>query len=450
VANNIRGQGQLISPLLILLGYGFSSPNATIGLYDAGNSTIRNRYQHVGGHVFTDNSNNLIMTNTTQTRIYNELQCDDDVTITGTLTAGVLNIGTQTATNFSVTNNLSVGGDTILTNTPTASGSTPLNILLLGGNKVQRGSTGSLTFNPLSNLLSTSNIGLTGSLTSSILTTTTLTASTLDLSGDLTLTNLPTAISNGVSYSLLFKNNTTDEVHETNPVQISIGRGFTDVFIETERIIADTFQCGNGLPIGYTSIYSCGSWETNLGTFGLSAQVKLSRSASEGGSPRVSQYGANISSSINNPIWSAIKYPQDSGANTLWGLANVTYAGIWRLDLTAVFQNLSNARLTPKIMIQKLINGTTWTDQPQMSVGVQYTRTSSGELSALRCQGVCYLTTTSEVLRVVTLLEIDTVNNPPTFPDTIASTLWAGREINISMQFLGTGTSLTGEIVNVL
>jgi hypothetical protein len=257
-------------------------------------------------------------------------------------------------------------------------------------------------------------------------------------------------MTNATSYSLLYKNNTTDEVHETSPSLISIGKGLTDVFIETERIIADTFQCGNGLPIGYTSIYSCESWATNLGTFGQSDPVKLSRNASEGGSPRVSQYGANIFNSLNNPIWSAIKYPQGTGAFTYWGLANVAYAGIWRLDLTAVFQNLSGARLTPKIMIQKLINGNTWTDQPQMSVGVQYTRTSSGELSALRCEGVCYLTTTSEVLRIVTLLEIDTVNNPPTFPDTIASNIWAGREINISMQFLGTGTSLTGEIVNVL
>jgi hypothetical protein len=149
-------------------------------------------------------------------------------------------------------------------------------------------------------------------------------------------------------------------------------------------------------------------------------------------------------------MWSAIKYPQGFGAVTHWGLANVAYAGMWRLDLTAVFQNLSNARLTPKIMIQKLINGTSWTAQPQMSVGVQYTRTSNGELSSLRCGGSCYLSSTSEVLRIVTLLEFDTVNNPPTFPDTISSTLWAGREITISMQFLGTGTATTGEIVNVL
>lgn len=453
VTNKIQGQIQMNTPLFVMLVptalIGLpNAVNASIGLYN-NSGTVLNRYQHAGGHLFMDGNvgNNLIMTNTAQTRIYNELQCDGDVSVTGTLTAGTLNIGTQTATNFSVDNDLTVEGDTILTNTPLASGSTPLSILLLGTNKVQRGL---ITFNPLSNILSTTNIGLTGNLTSSIVTTTTLSATTLDLSGDLTLTNLPNTISTGVSYSLLFKNNTTNKVRETPTSLISIGRALTGVYIETERIIADTFQCGNGLPLGYTSIYSCGTWATNLGGFGQSDAVKLSRNASEGGSPRVSQYGANIASSLSSPIWSAIKYPQGSNAYTYWGLANVAYAGIWRLDLTAVFQNLSSARLTPKIMIQKLINGNTWIAQPQMSVGVQYTRTSSGELSALRCEGVCYLTTTSEVLRIVTLLEIDTVNNPPTFPDTIASNIWAGREITISMQFLGTGTSLTGEIVNVL
>ena len=170
VTNNIRGQVQLISPQLTLLGSALSSTNASIGLYDDG-TAVRNRYQHVGGHVFTNNSNNLLSTNTIQTRIYNELQCDDDVTITGTLTAGTLNIGTQSATNFSVTNNLTVGGDTTLSNVPIASGSTGLNMLLVNSNNTIQQSN-FITYVPQNGTLITPNVSLTGALLSSLITTT--------------------------------------------------------------------------------------------------------------------------------------------------------------------------------------------------------------------------------------------------------------------------------------
>ena len=165
VTNRIQGQIQMNTPLFVMLVptalIGLpNAVNASIGLYN-NSGTVLNRYQHAGGHLFMDGNvgNNLIMTNTAQTRIYNDLQCDGDVSVTGTLTAGTMNIGTQTATNFSVDNDLTVEGDTILSNVPTASGITPLSILLLGTNKIQRGS---ITFNPLSNILSTTNIGLTG------------------------------------------------------------------------------------------------------------------------------------------------------------------------------------------------------------------------------------------------------------------------------------------------
>jgi hypothetical protein len=453
VSDSVRGQVQLISPPLVLLGSTLGSTNASIGLYnDSG--TVRNRYQHAGGHLFMDgnavNSNNLIMTNTTQTRIYNELQCDDDVTITGTLTAGTLNIGTQSATNFSVTNNLTVGGDTILTNTPTASGVTPLSILLLGSNTLQRGA---ITFNPLSNILTTTNIGLTGSLSSSVLTTTTLSATTLNLSGDLTLTNLPTTVTSRVSYSLLYKNNTTDEVHETSPSQISIGRGLTDVFIKTERIIADTFQCVNGLPINYTCTYNCFDWRTfnhslsnPHGTFGVDYYVELHTTNTGGHNPTVTQHGANIFIGTNPIIRSAFNFGQ-IGSTAHWNLSSNAYAGIWRVRVSCVFQNLTPHRQTPKIYLKKY-TGTVWIEQPHISTAIDYARHDVGELVTLNLEGVVYLSSDSELVRIYTLLETHEVGNPPTWPDSITD--WAGRDINIQMEFLGTGTATTGEIVNAL
>jgi hypothetical protein len=111
------------------------------------------------------NSNILFMTNTTQTRVYNPLQCDDVLT---------------------------------LNSVPTAP-STAADILLLdSSNQISKSG---ITFNPSGNILSTGNITLTGALTALLLTTTsnatiggnldvtgTFTPSSISSSGDITTT----------------------------------------------------------------------------------------------------------------------------------------------------------------------------------------------------------------------------------------------------------------------
>ena len=421
VTNNIRGQGQLISPLLVLLGYGFSSPNATIGLYDAGNSTIRNRYQHVGGHVFTDNSNNLIMTNTTQTRIYNELQCDDDVTITGTLTAGVLNIGTQTATNFSVTNNLSVGGDTILTNTPTASGSSPLDVLLIGSNKIQRGS---ITFNPLSNILSTTNMGLTGNLTSSSVTTTTLTSTTLNLSGDLTagadvyLSNLSN-ITTLKTYELLVKDTADDAVKKTTGITTGVNLVGGEFFLSADEIKTDTIIL-NGLPLNYTETYNTDTWGIVANaSFGGGSYILLPNNGT------LKQYG-----SLLNPSGGIFGL---KSASSEWGFTNSAYDGLYEIKISCYFQNNSTVRVVPRLNLYRWRSGS-YSQQLQLHADSSYIRMAAGKVNSIGIGGKIHLTSV-DTFRIPTLINNHGSTNFGS--DQIAASLFDGTDFVISMTYLG-------------
>jgi len=425
VGNSIRGQVQMITPLLVLLGA--NNSNGRIDIYDDG-TAVRNRYFHPNGHLFVDgnviNSNKLFMTNTTQTRVYNPLQCDGDVTVSGTLTASVLNIGTQTATNFSVVNDITVGGDTILSNVPTASGSTPLSIMLLGANKIQRGS---ITFNPLSNILSTTNIGLTGNLLSSLITTT----GNGSIGGDLVVTG-----NGSIGGDLVVTDDT------------SIGG---DLTVGKQFIGSNTT-----LPLGYTIIYHATSYDCDSsGTWGLDNNILLYTTSSSGASPTVYQYGKDVSwTAGTTTLKGAINFYSDVGTNSIsyWGLMENKYAGLYRVRVSLIFQNDDNTRITPKIYIQKRIQVVTgifaYVDEPQISTGIDYARHDVGEIVTLTCEGVVRLAATYNVLRIKTLLKRQPNTSPPTWPDTTVN--WSASDINIDMQFLGEATNSTGEFIDAL
>jgi len=225
-------------------------------------------------------------------------------------------------------------------------------------------------------------------------------------------------------------------------------------FIKTEQFIADQFIVnGSTLPLNYVSAYSCQEWDTNIGNFGNDDYIVLNRTASEGGSPTVYQYGANISSGTSPVVVrSAINYGQ-TGSNAHWNLSNNSYAGMWYVDVTCVFQNLktgSGDRMIPYIRIQKY-DGSSWNEQRQLSVGMQYVRYTAGEASSLRIQGPCYLEDTNDLLRIYTKLEIGNNVSPPAFSDVASSTEWAGLQINISMRYLGKADSVANsEVINAL
>jgi hypothetical protein len=466
VSNSIRSQIRLLTPLIVLLGT--DEVNGGIDIYTDGNK-LRSRYYHENGHLFMDgdeiDSNKLFRTTTSQTRVYTPLLCDDVIT---------------------------------LNSVPTAPSTSNTDILLLDSANNQISKAG-ITFNPSGNILATTNITLSGALSAlalnttsnatiggnldvtGILTATTLnvgtqnitdldvtgilTAATLnvgtqsitdfEVTGDLTLTNLSNTLTIGVSYSLLFKNNTTDEVHETSTSEVSIGRGLSGVFIETEQIISNTFQCGNGLPVGYYCTYNCFDWRTYNhsaskpnGDFGLDKYVELHVTNTSGHNPTVTQHGANVYGTYyGTVVRSAINFGQ-TGSTSYWKIASNAYVGIWKVRVSCVFQNLSNARQTPKIYLKKSTNNSAFIEQPHISTAIDYARHDVGELVTLNLEGVVYLTSELDILGIFTLLETDTVSNPPTWPDSIIA--WAGRDINIQMEFLGTGTSFTGEIVNAL
>ena len=440
---NITGLVRVHSPSFMVVGS--NSNDATMEV-----STFGLIFRQSSGFVFKTGNINRFHVNTNQTRIYDALICDSTATITGLLTCDDI-----TATGSTTLDDVEVAGLTInttkfiLANVSGTGTDEDLPLLMwdnVNDNKVKQDES-SLYYNPSNSKLTTTNADISGTVNIGTLNATTLNVGTqaitnFSVTNDLTLSGLTTPTTTN-SYSVLLKRTSDDQVVESVSAKISVGVdlfGANAHYLRAEELRANNFIVeGTNIPLGYTTIYSCNQWATNIGRFGLSDQVLFSRSASEGGSPTVSQYGANIFSANTIPIRSAIKYPQGSNARTHWGIVNNTYSGIWRLDLSAVFQNLYSQRVTPKIKIQKLIGGSTWTEQPQMSVGIQYTRVSSGELTALKISGCCHMASTSEVIRIITLLEKDTVNNPPTFPDSITSSQWAGREITVSMTFMGSG-----------
>ena len=209
------------------------------------------------------------------------------------------------------------------------------------------------------------------------------------------------------------------------------------------------------MPVGYSCTYNCFDWLTvdrelsrPHGTFGIDKYVILHSTNTDGHNPTVTQHGANIFSNIaiSPVIRSAFNFGQ-SGSNAHWKLVSNTHAGIWRVRVSCVFQNLTIHRQTPKIYLKKY-NGSAFIEQPHISTATDYARHDVGELVTLNLEGVVYLSSSSELLRIYTLLETHAVGNPPTWPDSITD--WAGRDINIQMEFLGTGTATTGEIVNAL
>jgi hypothetical protein len=330
---------------------------------------------------------------------------------------------------------------------PTASGTTALSILLLGGNKIQRGG---ITFNPLSNILTTTNIGLTGNLSSATITTTgngtiggnlsvagngTI-GGDLSVTGNLTLTNAstPTTLK---SYSLLLKDSSNDEIINSDATKINMYVNTinnSNHVLKCEEIVAQQYSSSPSfLPINYTTVYSCSEYGTSNGTFGGFSKIKINTNGGLGGSPRIFQYGKEVFTSLSPNVKGAINF-QSSSSELRIQLSDNSFAGMWKLSANLVYQNTSNLRQCAKISVYKF-NGNTTGIEPQCTVGVEYLRPSEGEISTINAGGIVFMENTTKYLTLVTRLDANTVASPPTFNDT--STAFEGLEISISMQFLG-------------
>jgi hypothetical protein len=405
VTNRIQAQIQMNSPLFVMMVptalSSLTNSNASIGLYNH-SGTVRNRYQHAGGHLFMDGNvgNNLIMTNTAQTRIYNPLQCDDDVTISGTLTASVLNIGTQTATNFSVVNDITVGGDTILSNVPTATSSFPLNFLVLGGTTIQKSS--GITFTP-----STSTLGATN----------------MSLPGNLTLPNLfnITALR---TYELLVKDTSDDTVKTTTTaIKAGVNPIGGNHFLEADELRAASITL-NGLPLNNTETYNTATWATaSNGAFGGGVYL----SVPSGGT--LKQYGYG---SLLDPSGGIFSFKSSSASE--WGFTNSAYDGLYEINISCYFQNNSNQRLVPRLNLYRWRNGSYSQPPMQLHADSSYIRMDVGKVNSIGLRGKIHLTSV-DTFRIPTLINIHASTDFGS--DQIASSLFDGTDFVISMTYLG-------------
>jgi len=256
---------------------------------------------------------------------------------------------------------------------------------------------------------------------------------------------------NTVNSNKLFMTNTTqttffNDVVMNNNLTVNGSVVYTNVAAtEFRNTISD-------LPIGYTTIYTCDSYSTNNGNFGMDDIVVLNSQASQGGNPTVKQFGANVSLTYGGTvIRSAIDFGQ-SANRIYWSIngwlsgspTNQKYAGCWEVRVSATFQNLSSSRITPKIIIKKW-NGTAYIDQPQITSPVGYTKSGNGSLISLVCQGVVYMTHTN-ALSIYTRADVNSIPVNTNYPDTVSNGAWAGHDLVISMKYLGFQSTISNAL----
>jgi len=198
---------------------------------------------------------------------------------------------------------------------------------------------------------------------------------------------------------------------------------------------------------GYVAAYSCDMWSTSpSSSFGNDNFIEHDRTNANSTNPRISQYGQNFSVTDSGTTFrSAINF-QHNG--TYWHLKDNSYAGWWMVDVSVVYHNTHNQRVTPNLRIKKY-TGSAWIEQPQISQGIQYSRNDTGELNTLRCTGPAYLSGTGDLLRIYTRLKIGSIPNTGTIFGSDTTTDFKGNLININMTFLGNSSS-DNETVNAL
>jgi hypothetical protein len=210
------------------------------------------------------------------------------------------------------------------------------------------------------------------------------------------------------------------------------------------NVVANEFRnTFSNLPIGYTATYTCSQYDTLNGTFGMDDSILLNYEASQGGTPTVHQFGGNVTL-MNGIVF--IRSPIDFGQSSsgqYWRLngwqssptTNQNYVGCWEVTVFAIFQNLSQSRITPKIKLLKY-NGVSYEEQTQVTSSTGYTKNGNGSIISMVCNGVVKMTSISR-LQLWTRADVNSIPVNTTYPDTVSSTDWTGIDLNISMKYLG-------------
>lgn len=254
-----------------------------------------------------------------------------------------------------------------------------------------------------------------------------------------------TVPSTSANYPVLLLDEGTDEVKKTNNAL-----RYNPV---TETLQAKHITIGS-LPINYVCTYSsrcnstgdayiCGGVNHS---WGQDSSIFWPTQASDGGSPTVSQYGADIS---DGSLKSAIHFQNGSIFRLL---SNDYGAGWWWVEISLLWQNLDSTRMMPRIDLGKrTVPATTLTEQPQVSQASEYIRNDSGEISNLAISGPIYMASTSDMFGIMTKVEdaAGGIAVPPNWNETVDASKFKGLGLNISCKFLG-GANTAGETVNTL
>jgi hypothetical protein len=261
----------------------------------------------------------------------------------------------------------------------------------------------------------------------------------------------------GTSYSVKINNVKQFQIQETQTTF------FNDVVMNNDltingnavytNVVANEFRnTFSDLPIGYTATYTCSQYDTLNSTFGMDDIIVLNNQASQGGTPTVHQFGKDVSLLHNNTfIRSPIDFGQ-SGNRQYWRLngwqssptTNQKYVGCWEVTAFAIFQNLSQSRITPKMSIKKY-NGVSYEDQPQISSSTGYTKSGNGSIISMVCQGCVKLSSISR-LQLWTRADVNSIPVNTDYPDTVSSTDWTGIDLVISMKYLGFQTNVSNAL----
>jgi hypothetical protein len=171
--------------------------------------------------------------------------------------------------------------------------------------------------------------------------------------------------------------------------------------------------------------------------------IILNNQASQGGTPTVHQFGGNVTL-MNGIVF--IRSPIDFGQSSsgqYWRLngwqssptTNQNYVGCWEVTAFAIFQNLSQSRITPKMKLLKY-NGVSYEEQTQISSSTGYTKSGNGSIISMVCKGVVKMTSISR-LQLWTRADVNSIPVNTDYPDIVSSTDWTGIDLNISMKYLG-------------
>ena len=341
VSNALRGQVQMISPLFVTLGATFNSTNGGMGIYDDG-TAVRNRYFHANGHIFMDgnaiNSNNLFMTNPTQTRVYNPLQCDDVLT---------------------------------LNSVPTAPINANTDILLLDSSTNQITKSG-ITFSPSGGVLSTGNITLTGALSALVVATTGNVdiGGTLDVTNDMTVSG--TFTGGDINFDNLYGISASGKITVQQPIHYG-GGAFIQPLNYTIRI---------GTTDLIRTIDTASGTGFNSGRYGNGVTLSILRSG-----VKTTSYGQNSEIITWNPYIDATNTATNF---TLGGLP-----GLWDIKMTCKFttaQAGNSNRVNP--IVRAVLNNTTTIDGGDQS---SYIRHNVGRVGCIVWHNKIYLNTTDSI-----------------------------------------------------